>query len=573
MPIDPVKYLEELEEGMHVSPLKRTGDKHKPGWVEIRRDMAVHILGRYPQHLLDAKNPNEDDIWRDWKREIFEAITKDTITQAITDVSRVLSGPSVHITTDEDTAEYLETTEFDGMPFLSWVLANVWDPQMVLDPNSYIIAVPMVPDDPAQRSEIVLKVIDCNQIFESTDEVISWLDYSGEYCMIDDFAYYKYRREEYEDEEGEIQVRFIQTWYYEHQTGKPIRQVIGGRKERREDHVVYRSFFEGYVPFANDQILTWLKYKVVEHQTAHPIPEMFEQPCTAIDPVSNTHCRNGKFYLPDNTEKTCSKCSGTGYVSRYRPGDVILKPLPQDEMDSADLIKDLPMVKYNVPPVDSLKALSEAWQESGDRARMALWRVKKLNQAESAERGKIDLEAKHAMIQAIATHIFGVVVPGIIKMIVRLRRPLDFRTAEEQISVTIPQQFELRTETDLLEELKQYRDQEAPVALYSEAVKQFCEKRYTTSPNIKRKIQLVLLLDRMHLYGMGDQNTLTLSGAASIEQQAFSSQVYSIIDEVVFDQGNDVLERPLEWWRNEVNNRLIQPEPVPPTAEALNAGT
>ncbi len=549
-----------------LDPWKQTWDYNKPGRMEIREMAGIHLLGEFPHRLFADKYPTESDSIRQWIRDNYEPITKGPAQSFVRDCARMFSASNWSVSVDDETRKYIESPRWDGKSFRAYFASEVW-PLTVLDANAVAVCMPTGEGlgDPTKKVDVDIWLLETKQIIERPTNrhgLLSWEDYEGNYYIesgnekkgkrywvLDNEWYYRI------DQAGSGKNDYAVTYYYRHGTGTMLCQDLGGDAECRQEEdkgkgIIYHSFFEAYQAWGNDAITSYAHYKVVEAQMAHPVIEQYSNPCNYRDSYGH-ECLDG--YMSESG-RMCSNCSGTGLAPFAKPGEIVQRPIPSNsETDGLNSLVGKPLRTYYHPPVEGLNAL---WEKVEKRLELAKEAINKrwINQAQSGTAKAFDKESEYATFQHIASWEFGTVIKGILFNIVKLRFPNTWQSMDPEVA--IPTDFNLLTESDLIDKLSALRTANAPASVYQESIISYIQKAYTSQPKIQRKLKLAVYLDPLQTLTFGVRDGLNMNRSATIEDLIRSNFVYSVINDAIFDNGDQVLYNPIAWWRSLVEKKL-----------------
>jgi hypothetical protein len=534
--------------------------------------MAWHLLGTFPSRLYAEKRPSEDPEWWQWRKKNHRAITKGPIRTEVKNLRRIFTQSNYVIECDELTEAAISAESFSGLNYMGYMMSDVLE-QQVVDPNAALVHIPTgdFSDLTGSPVGIDLRVIPSDRLIDRDQYKVSWLDYEESsqkkggkrWWVIDLEAYYIVE----EKEGGGVSI----LTYYLHNTGQPVWQVLGGWAERRGPYTMFKSWFEGYLPFANEALDQFSSYQVVYNQSAFPIRVQEETECTYFNERGQCHGGFISYEGPEGMDQiTCPNCKGSGMAPPVYPGHVYLRRRAAiDEQEPSAYLE------YITPPVESLKVMSESWDKMLERAKEAIC-ARFIQEAQSGKAKEADREGQHAMIQTIAQQFFGVLVEGSVRIMQRLVNPLRWQALEDQVRVIAPTDYKLKDSHTLLLELQELGKVSTTSGIYTEKVREYCGKVFGNDHIRKGKNEIHLLYDPLAIYSPDDKNSMLAAGSITQRDLQKSAMAYHVIELIVIEQGPVVLSQPFTWWQQQLDQRIeamLPPPPKIPTfAEAFTEG-
>lgn len=541
-------------------PLQKTEDFNEPGWFELRENMSYHVLGAFPHRIISTKRPSEDPDWFAYRKLNYQPITKGPMRDIMKDVSRSFVSSNWVLTNLEESVEaYISEERFNGQDFMTWITSRGFG-EMILDGNSAVVVMPSGEGltDPSIPADADLWIVTSTQLIDFEDGLISWFSHEESplkkkgrvIYIVNDTSYFRAN-----EREGKGGSEFVLTEIYRHNTGSlsGLAQVLGGWPEWREDSVIFRSWFEAYVPFANDVIEEYSTYRVAYGMMGFPIRKEYEKECTFSQGVY--FCDGKGFWEGDEGQRvTCSKCKGTGRTPPIHPGHVIEIPRPEEGETVVDELSYLHI------PVDSVKDMRESWNNLLERAKEAI-SLRFIQEKQSGVAKDMDREGARAMMQVIAEWFFGTVIENLLFGITKIRRPLDFDKFKPV--VIIPNDFKLKDDNFLLKELQEAAKVSTTSGIYIEKVREYCDKAFGNDLFTKRKVELQLILDPLATFSIEEKNGMKATGAITVRECTISTHAYSDIEFMVDEMGKESLLESDSFWRDKFKAFTDAKYPVP----------
>jgi hypothetical protein len=108
-----------------------------------------------------------------------------------------------------------------------------------------------------------------------------------------------------------------------------------------------------------------------------------------------------------------------------------------------------------------------------------------------------------------------------------------------------PISFSMKTENDLIQEITQLTDRNAPVAFLIETTKDLARKRFSGNKAVSRMVEVLVSYDPIYNLSTKDKATMLASGVIKKEDIIRSLYAYKVMISVVAKNGTQFLESPL----------------------------
>lgn len=501
--------------------------KHKY-WKEHYDEMAVHVNGTYPEKLIASRRPKEDyEIW-EYRKANYEPITKGIMREAINSLNRIFNEQNYEFRNlSEDLESYIKGPRFQNLNFINWVQYHVlYD--MILDPNALLVVLPYgrgISDSSVKvdiKVETVpsanIRLLEENIVMYLTEEksLVQWYNkdsLEGDVYYIltktDLYKYYQYGRKTDNDFKLEL--------VYRHNLGFIPYTFLGG--EWNSTLGIYESFFNSFVPFANEAIKQYSDFQAVMITSAYPTRVVQHVECNYED--HSGKCIGG--YMNDQDYHPCPKCKGSGQVPASSPYGVYVRA---QGMPGSNIDPNIPPLEYISPDPAILDFVTEIWQKLLDHAKECL-HLDVINEAQSGDAKTIDREREYAMIMKISNNIFDNIIAKTLYTI-ELYRNIDSQVREPQIIK--PKEFNLKTEKDLTQDLATLKASNAPIPVIRDVLKELIKRRSVT--DITRYYAQMFLLEYCNLYLY-----------TPVEQmELYRNKLCSLMDVLRFTYGPSILD-------------------------------
>lgn len=586
-------------------------------WAQTYAQMIVHTQGHNPGKLLALMRPNEMQEVYNYRMANFEAITMGSISRAKNEIIAPISSSKFTPYLDESIEEYVELPIF-GMTKAYGTGFNYWNyiykvacDRMFDDPNGYLTWLPHGEglSDPGKPVECRAYQIYSVCIVRFTDDYITFFCpeerfslQSGRmgriYYTISREAYYRHREIEID---GNNETTFGTELIYAHNLGRipitlngGIRKSAIGTYDYKTQQALwgenaisgwspyvqsggvsgtfdlqnmvmpvfidyFESFLMGFVPYANEALKTFDDWKGSRVMTSNPIRVEKQMPCTAEG------CNKGVIWGRDGsgneTSHNCHSCNGTGVNVRSPFGTYIVKVPDTTTMDNQTLVDD--PVSYVSPPVDGLTYMQTAWEGLIKKAEQELYQLF-TETVQSGEAKKVDREGKYALISRMTDHIFDHIMFNHLWDLTCLRNIIN----PEPPKLIKPTSFTIRDEADIIEELKQLDEANAPIPVKVKAQKDLMKKRFSGKEDASEVIEIMALFDPLYGQSMADIESMQRMGAIQTRDVQKHAYCFNILERVIEKNGD-------EWFRDNEEDVILQAMQaefdliVPPPADKI----
>ena len=522
-----------------------TDKKYRPDyyddWEDVRETMFVHTRGKKPGRILTERRPNEDPDIKKYREMIYEPITKGSIQKAIDKLYRIFQNANFSIQVSDELNAYLSTVKFNENFFYSYIQKFVV-PRMIEDPNGWLVWIPTGEGlvNPSVKVDVEPLIVSTDQIKYLDKNCITWLDQKEKskirksnklvdeglvYYTLTNIGFYKHVQ--YGDDR-KLQFEIIPV--YMHNIGKVPGCVLGGDLTPEK---YFESYFSAFVPFANEAIRQYSDWQGVMTTSAFPYREEVGETCDAKG------CRDGIIYDSENEEHdVCRKCNGTGRIVSRSPYGVFIR-----EKGNAAFTGESgsdPLIRFVSPPVDIIQYSGDAWQTLLKKAEDALH----LNMIEEAQSGVakiIDREDSFAQLTKISNNIFDEIIYKSLIYIESYRNVSN----PQPPNIIKPISFSMKTEWDLMQEIINLSDRNAPVSFLIETTKDLARKRFSGNKAVSRLVEVLVSYDPIYNINSKDKIALMQAGVISRDDLMKSLYAYKALTSIVAENGTPFLENPL----------------------------
>lgn len=512
-------YLNERAPG-NSSSKKKHSSKSKA--VELYEEMAVHIEGAFPDRLITTRRPHEGEDILKYRKANYEPITKGGMQEAVDSLHRIYNDLYYSINSNsEEFLEYINSNVFDGFTYMGYV-QNRLTKQMLLDPNAWLVVLPTgegLTQSNVSVKPVVVEVPCTEQYMQTPDfimfravdeyEMVEGANYKAEYSgavfyIVTTSDIYRVRQIGKKSDNN-----FTVDFVYTHGQNSIPYVVLGG--EWVSTARVYESFFAQYVPNANEAIRQYSDWQGSMVTCAYPIRVIKYVDCT------NPECHGGYVSTEGGSQEACGVCNGAGKIIPSSPYGVIMR---EDVTDIDEQADKTPPIEFVSPDTSILQYSKDAWNEQLETAKNNL-HIYQGYAGESAEARLIGQEREYAMINKISNNVYDNLVAGVLDIMAAY---MDVN-GNITIQVTKPKEFQLKSASDLRDEVKALKEAGAPQPVIKEATRNYLLRKFDN--NEKAQNEQLFLLDYDPLYTYGLEEKISLNSVGVVPEEDLYSSVYA----------------------------------------------
>lgn len=593
--------------------------------AEAYLDMITHTRAHDGgiRKLLELQRPGESKEAREFALNNWEAISKAAITNAKSDIFGAISSAEYAIYHESEIVQdYLFNKKFSdqltpgsGFNYDKWLINIAAKERMTDDPNGFMTWLPVeIPDTMQERAQfepyliyrIFVTHFDRDRITFYRPENKFYLQngvLGKEFWTITKTAFWKHTQV-YNSNKNKSEEVYKHQLVYEHNTGTLLINVLGGISDVAIDSMdwqtratfsnesrwnpnllnwdnttwsgvnsqfpitinYYESFLSGYIPCANESIKAFSDWQKSRVKTAHPVTVRQGTPCP------NPECNGGYIEGDESSnfrKQACPTCKG-GTLTTNPLGDIVIPPNTNAGLEGS--VENIPdPFRYVIPPTDSLKAMEESFWRLMEKAEEQIYQ--KFNEAAQSDVAKRrDREGKYNFISSISDHIFLNLAYNHLWnliLLVEINNP-------EPCKIVAPVEFELKTESELLEDLKELKNSGAPQAVIRQAEARLMKRTFIGDEYATDVIRVMGIFDE--LYGMTSADIEAYRAMGDVTGEMVQKHIlaYQVVSNIIMKEGEDWLaETNPDKVREKMNVEfeLLKPKPTsPPVIVPPNVG-
>lgn len=517
--------------------------------VEIEEALCPHSEGEYPTELIDTARPNEPSIYKEYRKNVFEPITKTYYDKVLNVLGKIQMADDWTVKYPEDKKqfpkgespkEYIQEEYPDFGSLENWFFSIAMD-EMLEDPNAVGIVYPeftqvadneyLKPTIHLFESEEVLEfkngklcVVKIDEIPENDKELLYGFKLPSKIEILifcDQNTIEKWVKVQVGDRE-----QFEPYYFYEHNTGVLPCIKLGGRiREYKDGDKLYESFIQSCVPHWNEACRRYSDHQVNMALHLHPDRwEIADQECKVCKGKGLMQVPSAKGTM---TDRACTNCNGVGKVAVKTPfGTKMIRPSTKEGPSEAMAMPTPPM-GYAERPVETIDYLNKEWKSCISQGLSAL-NMEFLMYEPAINSGiakMMDRSELNAFIYTVASHIVNNIINPFTYIILKQRYGLS--STDEEIrammpSIKIPVKYDIILAGVLLEMMKYAKDSGVPGNVMDQMWLEYASKEFG-----KDSMAYLSLTNRMELDPLPhmtvDEKMVVFSNRGCTEEQYVTS--------------------------------------------------
>lgn len=486
--------------------------------------MQIMFNGKEPKEILKKRRPLEskNNHTLEYRLENFYPLHVSLFRRAMMSYIEVLNKSNITISTSSDrTQNFLDTykkyVNHKNIGLKEWFFNHIAE-QKQLDPNAVVLVYPTiefydnVPIPKVKSTKSVDLAVD---LFDYDDVIILGEDKieikvgeiiidSAElpyYLIIDKqnyFVKYPAKSDEYKT-----------IGLYAHNLGLIPFSIIGGSVFVDDEKEYFVSDYVGAVNIACYLIGVHSDKQVMSSRFSHPIRYEVRRSCTQ---AGCTKDLDGKHYIFDdkNERIICPTCSGTGYqkdVDMF--GSYVLSP--PNKLDGENISLQAPF-GYVTPPIESLRFAQEEVDNYYNKLAQELCvNIVQNVTNQSAESKSYDIQQK----VSLNTYIIESIIRLTTDIFSYIEMLLENRNTHT-ITVDKPKTWDIKSQNDILQELSDAKEKNAPYNIILELTLELLRKELDGFKMADAIVRILSFKDDLIVYGVNDLATARAALGADI---------------------------------------------------------
>lgn len=492
-----------------------------------------NYLGEEYQTLFDkfllSTHPREEEVTRYWRYSQYKPLTKAPFQRLINVFSGLIyqeSKFSISVD-DENNNKYLLENNFSEKNNFVSLFKNVFLHALLEDPNGYIAVIPKQAGykqtDNTKALEIsflyiriidVLHADDDNLIFKTPDGKYSyWLNNQ------DIIRFIKNEKGEWVQETDEA----TGNGYFAHKFGFIPAIKLGGTYNNLG---YYESYINNAIPIADEFISSYSSEQLIDKEASHPYIQQATIDCPTCSGTGKLQeivdvC---DLYPQGTRQIECTTCHGKKQIS--------INPSERYEVPTEEMDKD--MVRIINPNI----AVNQYHHDKNADIKTDILdalNLLKIDESQSGVAKTIDRDNLYRLTKNVSDRLFEI-KEFCLKCYVAYRSP-DVKF--EGFTIKKPNDFNIQTDKDLMEELIQAQNNGLPVNIRQAIIKEFVSKRHKGNDYELKANAVISSLDPIHGYTLEEVKTAIELGLFSADDVKKSRKIKDVIKEILETKTQD----------------------------------
>lgn len=513
-------------------------------WQAVYHGISLHTLGAAPafqslsstggrveppnyygpayQDLFDKfllnRHPRENEKTRNWRYSQYRPFTKGPFNKIIEAIQGGIfqdNNWNIEIQNDEDAA-YISGNNFDGFDLVSFFASAMRF--IVEDPNGCFVCLPSEAFNATTTQDVrpvVWKVPSTDIWHRDADDLLFTRD--GLMWWVTKQAFFRLSH----NADG-LYSFTADSAYYAHMLGELPVQVCGGEPNSRG---FYESYIDKAKAWADEFISAKSAEQLVDKEASHPFIVQAQTECPTCK--GNGQVQEPCDSCPSGYElENCEVCRGSGWISN-NPGERLLVPPDQMDKKQVDIIS--PNTSINALHGEKTNAI---YQKLLDELNLL-----KVDASQSGVAKALDMERFYLFISRISNDIFDRLIYKTLGYIVAYRNVVATREGAlpqaYAFTVIKPQQFSIKTASDLLDEYEAGLKAQLPAVVRQRQLVDFSGKQFGGDDLQRRKTFVATEIDPLCVYTPAEKQAQVLSGAVELRDVQFSTRLPYLLSKLV----------------------------------------
>lgn len=496
-------------------------------------------FGKFPNDLFVKACPNQTPEEFTYNKETYRQKTKASWDKAVSATYRIWNEQnySIDYKNDEQKEYFTFLYPYHG-DFEAW-FKDVIHPAKLADPNGVVAVFPIIPTRKVETENGIEEVVVQSELISpvckyfDADDV--WV-FRPDFCMLQTEEKSKVFEGGKEKKEGLVflvyttqdiykvtqkgdknKYQFDYELYFNHAWDYlPCFKLKGIPQEE-----IYHSYFMGAIPFLEDAILTDANFRAVKHRLAYPTRWYYTDNCN--------DCRGDKYIEENGERHACATCKGTGKRMTFSPFRDYEIPMPEN-LTSAD-VTNLPTPPFgsDSPDTTALEFLKKEVQDLTEQgfASVNIDVTNKVN-GQTATESKIDREEFFSLLTKITTELFDLMAN-----LYDAQGWMRWVKNYEEIGLTKPTEFTIRSAESLTEEFKSAVDAKLPDPYKKKVLMENLKIRFSGDEGMQKVLKIVSAVDPYMTITDQDLNLKKSNGLVALWECILHDRVYTFIADQV----------------------------------------
>ncbi len=535
------------------------------------KEMAVHVFGDKPLHLIEKTRPREDEEVKKYRLDNYEPTTKAGCDKALDIVSKIFNPQLYSIRWKNDEGEQIKQLReylFEYYPEYNSLMSYNKDVvlrNMIADPNGVLAVKPRkIPEVDAEMVEPVAVVYASENVwYRDDDHVLIFVRKERiQQEHIDRYYFEYYDKNVWLEfyvwiDATQDRTHVVELQRYEHNFKEaPFWSLRGKSKGLGNGQVIFESFFSSALPHWNLAVRheSDLLGAYINH--LHPQKYELAEECAYRHPYqgSDYPCSGGVIRYPggkdgDIIDLKCPACQGTGLTTVKSPFGVY-----QFTKSKLDLMTEggrgaMMPVGYVTIPVEATKMLEE---RTSEMIRKGMWAINmdiedKVGENQSGVAKVIDRSAQHDTLQNISTVFYDFHLQNEIYFINKYMFSIEAKSRRDREDGNLPEvnkptNFDILSVSELVNNFKVAKESGLDRNFLQTRQIEILSRDLSTNPDLKRYLVAMMNLDPLPGLSL-DEIQIIVNKEATMEDAVIHFNLKKFMDRAIMeDEG--FLEKP-----------------------------
>ena len=523
--------------------------------VEMAERLRIHSdYDAFPEKLFREKAPNELPHEFNYRKAIYRPVTVPYFHKAINIAGRVWNRQNYELRFDNANQERYFNEEYPRFGSLDNYFQQIVSFETLTDPNAVMAIMPInlqyYENGDFNDSIEVTPVSYC---FKSK-RVWAWKDEEFAIIKSDQKSLVKVSNNGREEEEGlvlfifdknEIQIArqvgdksdyiFEIELYYRHELGYLPCRRLGGISVQESGDYYYQSFYTPAIPALDQAVSDFSTLQISKFSHAFLQKWEYVDECDTCNGSGEVESAIG---FEEKVAIACSSCAGSGTKRMFGPMNVYQVQAPNRFTSEVE-------TKVNIPPAgfidvkhDILEFLNKQVitniQMAFELLSIDVMNNEKISGRETATGKAIDREELYSFLLRFANTVFDD-----FEFAIDTIGSMRYRGEWSMPAVRYPQNFEMRTDAELTEEIKQ-----APNFSRAMLAQQYLETRFPIQEVKSAIMKLSVQIDPYFNLDAKDVMALVASGIAEKWKAVMHFEIEAIVKALV-EEDEAFLDKPM----------------------------
>lgn len=531
--------------------------------IEKHKDFLPHSDGEKPTRIIDKQRPNEPDIVKAFRLDIWEPITKPTFDRIVSSLGKIRRSSDWAIVYPQD--EFARVRDGDELeeycekkfPYFTsvtnWVF-GVAMKQYLIDPNAVVFVQPLYTEGVQETDYIEpfpyiynsCDVIDFSPEEYAILKIQTGCTYSSKngkmqrgksFYVVNAVAV---ERHDQIDEKG----NFALTYRYAHGLGfLPVFELGGVICKSAQNKFLYESRINGILPNLNEAIAEYTDLQAGKRLNIYPERWEFTQhecpKCKGVGMLPNPSWKEGDAIELKQTK--CFNCTN-GYIASGPYSKMLVRPA-----DLGQQAIPTPPAGYIEKDIEIIRLMSESVDNHIYKALAAInfQFLEKTPLSESGIAKEVDKDELNNTVHAIAEDIIAL-MDKIYKAVAYYRYIRIYQPKEiDQMlpNIPVPEHFDLINSQYMQEEIERARKAQISTILVSQMQVEYASKRFAMDEELNSIIKLEHTLDPLPGKTIDEKVAMASNKTITKQNNIISDNIVAFIRRALFeDEGFATLE-------------------------------